>query len=327
MESENRARVLIVDDEDELQKSLVLRLGCNEFDAEGYSSATEALEVLEHKEFDVLLTDLMMPEMDGIDLIRESLTIDPYLTCILMTGQGTIETAEKGLKTGAFDYLQKPFKIPQLLTVLERGLKMSRTAVDNRALRETVEIYRLSQVVAFNSGLQPLLEQAVDGAARLFGAGEVSIMLVDEDTQELVVALARGNRRDSLVGSRQPLDQGIAGWVAIHHEPLILHNSEMENKFTDFPELTRELYCCLCAPMMARNSAIAATKALLLGAASIPVLADDYYASYSGAVSAFGQMASDIRVDDGLIGVLDIECATAGEGSSCSVTRGNKTQA
>jgi PAS domain S-box-containing protein len=247
------ARILIVDDEEELQKVLTLRLQRKGFHVEGYSTATEALAALEETEFDILLTDLMMPEMDGIELIRTSLSIDPDLTCILMTGQGTIQTAVEALKSGAFEYLLKPFKIKELFEVLERGLKMSRTVVDNRGLRETVEIYRLSQAVAFSTDQQPLLEHAVEGAARLFGADEASILLIDQDTKELVVAFAVGEGRESLVGSRHPPGDGIAGWVATHQEPIIIHNSEVKNEPPGFPELTRELFCCLCVPVMARG--------------------------------------------------------------------------
>ena len=115
MTSLTLGRLLIVDDETELVSALCEVLNEKGYETEGYGSGREALEVLKNKDFDVLLTDLMMPEMGGIDLLKAALEIDPHLIGIVMSGQGTVESAVEAMKIGAFDYVMKPFKADALM--------------------------------------------------------------------------------------------------------------------------------------------------------------------------------------------------------------------
>src|SRR3972149_6623843 len=101
-------RLLIVDDEVELMTVLGSMLRKQGYEVMGFASGTEALEALRERQFDLLLADLMMPELDGIELLRAGLGIDPHLVGVIMTGQGTVQTAVEAMKVGAFDYLLKP---------------------------------------------------------------------------------------------------------------------------------------------------------------------------------------------------------------------------
>ncbi len=86
--------------------------------------------------FDLLLTDLMMPEMDGIALITAARQIDPTLGAIVMTGHGTIDTAVQAMQGGALDYILKPFKLNVILPVLTRALESQRLRRENAELQE-----------------------------------------------------------------------------------------------------------------------------------------------------------------------------------------------
>src|SRR5436853_4390723 len=88
----------------------------------GFSSAKEALAALRNQQFDLLLTDLTMPEMDGISLMRAALEQDEFLVGVMMTGHATVDTAVGSMKAGAFDYILKPFKLSNVLPVLSRAL-------------------------------------------------------------------------------------------------------------------------------------------------------------------------------------------------------------
>lgn len=113
-------KILVVDDEPKLKSILVEELGGQGYETRGCSSAIQALAELREHDFDLLLTDLMMPGMDGIALLKAALEIDPHLVGIIMTGQGTIETAVDAMKFGAFDYVLKPFRLQTVLPVLTR---------------------------------------------------------------------------------------------------------------------------------------------------------------------------------------------------------------
>jgi DNA-binding NtrC family response regulator len=134
-----RGSLLVVDDEVELMRALCESLGEQGFETRGLSDPAAAPDVLREGNFDILLSDLMMPGTDGIQLLRQALAIDPNLVGIIMTGQGTIQTAVEAMKSGAFDYILKPFRIQNVLPVLDRGMEVRRLRVENVRLRGIVK--------------------------------------------------------------------------------------------------------------------------------------------------------------------------------------------
>lgn len=130
------ARLLIVDDESAQMRALCDTLNSEGYSTRGLSSAREALIALRPGKFDLLLTDLMMPEMDGITLINEARQIDPALAAIVMTGYGTIDTAVQAMQGGALDYILKPFKLNTILPIIARALDVQRLRRENAQLHE-----------------------------------------------------------------------------------------------------------------------------------------------------------------------------------------------
>jgi len=223
--------ILVVDDEPELRKILVEALTRQGFEVTGCSVGHQALAELRVKNIDLLLTDLMMPEMDGISLLQSALEIDPHLVGIIMTGQGTIQTAIDAMKHGAFDYVLKPFRIQTLQPVLTRAMNVRHLRLENLQLRETVAIHGLCQTIAFTLDPQTVLSKLADSALEQSDADEVSILLPDEDGQELYVAMVRGEKRERLLGERIPLQGSIASWVAREHTPLLLNGEIDDERF------------------------------------------------------------------------------------------------
>jgi PAS domain S-box-containing protein len=224
-------KIIVVDDEPELKSILVQALSAQGFEVLGCSSGQQALAELRQKEFDVLLTDLMMPEMDGIALLEAALTVDPHLIGIMMTGQGTIQTAVDAMKIGAFDYVLKPFRLQTLLPVLTRAINTRRLRMENLQLRETVAIYGLCQTIAFTLDVQTVLSKLADAALQQSDADEVSILLPTADGTELYVAAVRGEKRERLLGERIPLQESISSWVARERRPLILNGEVNDERF------------------------------------------------------------------------------------------------
>lgn len=130
------ARVLVVDDEVAQMQALCETLQDRGYATSGCVRAREALDMLQNADFDLLLTDLAMPEMDGIALLREALYIRPQLAAVIMTGEGTIGTAVEAMRCGAVDYVLKPFKIGAVIPVLQRGLAMRQLRLERASLEE-----------------------------------------------------------------------------------------------------------------------------------------------------------------------------------------------
>jgi signal transduction histidine kinase len=146
-------RLLIVDDEASLMVALRNTLRDEGYQVEGFTSGEEALAALQPGGFDVILSDLMMPGMDGITLLRRALAIDPHLAGIVMTGHGSIPTAVEAMKVGAVDYVLKPFKLAAMLPALERAITMRRLRVKNAELERRVR-ERTAELEAANKELE-----------------------------------------------------------------------------------------------------------------------------------------------------------------------------
>jgi hypothetical protein len=148
-----QAKILIVDDEAAQMKALCNTLQDHGYETTGFVSAQAALKAMEETAFDLLLTDLMMPEMDGISLLQAARQKDPNLVGIIMTGEGTITTAVEAMKSGALDYILKPFKLKAILPVLERALAVRRLRLENAMLERRVR-ERTAELESANKELE-----------------------------------------------------------------------------------------------------------------------------------------------------------------------------
>jgi signal transduction histidine kinase len=131
-------RLLIADDEAPQRLALRETLADRGYLATGVGSAREALDALGTGAYDLLLTDLRMPGMDGVELLRAAAKIDPDLVAVVMTGHGSIATAVDAMKAGALDYILKPFSLAAVLPVLARAAMVRRLRAENAALARSV---------------------------------------------------------------------------------------------------------------------------------------------------------------------------------------------
>lgn len=146
------AHLIVVDDERPQLDALCTVLEEEGHTVVGCETPADALKVLGERPFDVMLSDLNMPGMDGIALIRRSLELHPELVPVLMTGQGSIPTAVQAMKVGALDYVLKPFRLAAIRPVLQRAIEIRRLRVHNRELQEAVA-RRTQQLEAANREL------------------------------------------------------------------------------------------------------------------------------------------------------------------------------
>jgi two-component system sensor histidine kinase/response regulator len=147
------ARLLIVDDEEAQMKALCNTLREKGYATSGFTSAAAALAALRSASFDLLLTDLTMPEINGIKLLDMAQKVDPNLVGIVMTGQGSVDTAVQAMKAGAHDYILKPFKLSAVLPVIARALAVRDLRIENLALERRVR-ERTTELEAANQELE-----------------------------------------------------------------------------------------------------------------------------------------------------------------------------
>ena len=151
--------ILIVDDE----KNYPLILSAI-LEEEGYETLTansgrEALEKLSNSDVDLVLTDMKMPSMDGIELLEKIKTIDSELPVIMMTAYGTVEKAVEAMQKGAYNYILKPFDNDSLVLYVEKAVTMYRVIKENRRLRDAVASqYRFDNIIGKSKSMQYVFE-------------------------------------------------------------------------------------------------------------------------------------------------------------------------
>jgi PAS domain S-box-containing protein len=225
-------RVLVVDDEPQLLSVLCEMITGLGYEATGFLTAKEALGALLENSYDILLTDIIMPEMDGVQLLHTASQSDPYLVGVLMTGQRDIQTAVEAIQIGAFDYIQKPFNQVTLFSVFTRAMKVRKLRIENLQLHETIGIHELAKTIAVAPDIDTVLNKLADAAQRLTEADEVSILLpIDGNAKELCVAVARGVHLTDFAGMNIPTEDTIAGWVAGNHETVTLDGTLRDDRF------------------------------------------------------------------------------------------------
>lgn len=174
--SANLARILVVEDDEAHAEALRLALATQGYEVETADTVDAALDRLRARGFDLVLTDLVLGQRDGLDLLREARRVDPELSVFLITGQGSIETAVAAMRDGAADYLTKPVNVVELRMRVAREVEKRRLQADNQALRAELERqYGLEGMVGSSPAMQEVFE-----LVRQVGPTEATVLLLGE---------------------------------------------------------------------------------------------------------------------------------------------------
>mgnify|MGYP000190006636 CR=1 FL=1 len=158
------ARILIVDDQEMMRDSLAATLAREGHEVVAAPDGPAALGRLGSGRFDLMISDLKMPRMSGIELLQEARRIRPDMPVVLMTAFATVATAVEAMKLGAYDYIQKPFDGEEIRLLVERTLEHSRLKLENQALRSMTEL--LPRPLIGSSAVMNEVRQRVELVAR-----------------------------------------------------------------------------------------------------------------------------------------------------------------
>jgi DNA-binding NtrC family response regulator len=158
--SEEKLSILIVDDEQVVRDSLVHWFTEEGYDVDSSVSAPDALSKLAGREFDLVIADIRMPGMDGIELLEKIRSEQLDTSVIVMTGYASVETAVRALKHGAFDYITKPFDPDDLSVVVRNAMEQHRLKQENRVLRQQLtENHTLTELIGMSDAMRHVREQ------------------------------------------------------------------------------------------------------------------------------------------------------------------------
>jgi DNA-binding NtrC family response regulator len=133
-------KVLLVDDEKDFLEVLGERMTIRGMDVSTTASAAEALKITENQSFDAIVVDLMMPEMDGLELLQSIKAKNPELQVILLTGQGSIEKGVEAMRLGAMDFIEKPADLESLTEKIKKAQARKMILVERKAEEEVRNI-------------------------------------------------------------------------------------------------------------------------------------------------------------------------------------------
>ena len=149
------ARILVVDDEEVVLKSCLRILDGSGFEVETVTNGPEALRCVEEHHYDLIVLDIMMPGMDGLEVLQRVKEAHPDIEVVMITGLSEVEVAVRAMKLGAFDYLPKPFEPDQLKLVLERALERRRLVQENVTLKSALSSkYRFENIIGASPAMQ-----------------------------------------------------------------------------------------------------------------------------------------------------------------------------
>ncbi len=159
MENINMSRILLVDDEPSILSVLSTLLKTEGYDVEPVNDGEKAKELLASDDFDLLLSDIRMAPVNGLELLKIARGKKHPLTTIMLTAYGSVETAIDALKLGAFDFVTKPFKVDELLITIQRALEFSNALSENASLKEQLDSrYHIENIIAESAEMQDTCE-------------------------------------------------------------------------------------------------------------------------------------------------------------------------
>jgi two-component system NtrC family sensor kinase len=208
------SRILIVDDDRAVRVALTRTLAHYGYSPIATETAAGALRLFDEQEFDLAILDLNMPERDGISVLEEIKARCSRTEAVMLSGCGSIETAMRSVKAGAFDFIEKPYHAERLIHTVERALEHQR-------LRQTTTLYQASQIIFATRDFARLPEAVVKVSKDVLAADEVSLLLPGMDGK-FYVAHAFGSGPGVGQSMRISLGEGIAGRAALSRTPLVI---------------------------------------------------------------------------------------------------------
>ena len=249
------ARILVVDDEKVIREILTEFLTMEGYQVGAAEDGQKALDELALRSYDLIISDLKMPRMSGLQLLERLAADGTNVLTVIMTGFGTVETAIEAMKRGAYDYILKPFKVEEVIHVVQRALYQRRLQAENLRLREALTIYTVSEALATSIDLDHILDVILKAALRETSADAATLFLRDVKTgayQERVKLL--GDEGGTKGGLPTPAFDALVQRFG-KGQPVISHG-EPAGRFFLEPHAGAELVSFLSVPLQVASDVI-----------------------------------------------------------------------
>ncbi len=234
MKRNENPRILVVDDEVVICEILSDFLTESGFDVKTAHNGDEALEILKKKQFHMMITDLKMPKMDGLELLDEARKVHKDMVMIVMTGYGTVESAIDAMKKGAYDYILKPFRIEEVLHIVKRGIEQYELKKQNIHLKEALKIYEVSEKMTPDKPIKEIIKNILDVLTKEPEFEAISLFLKDRQGIKYSKVISKSTYEDI-----EPPGIDQVNFEAIEElfqkdQPVLFHHEECKTFFKNY---------------------------------------------------------------------------------------------
>lgn len=236
------AKILVVDDESaicELCARSLLRYG---YGVVSTTSPLQAVEMMRQQEFDLLLLDVRMPEMDGLEVMRRVREFAPDVAIVVMTGYASVEAAIEAVKQGAADFLPKPFQLDNLRLAVSGALARRELFEERARSQALMNLVRVSEKLASSLETDVLIHVALRAAMAETSAHRGSVMLYEPEEEMLRLAEGVGLPEELRAGYTTGTMDGVAGYVLKQGEALLVEDVRQDTRLEELPRPNQERY-------------------------------------------------------------------------------------
>ncbi|MGM0441825.1 MAG: ATP-binding protein [Elusimicrobiota bacterium] len=227
MEEDKPKRVLVVDDEENIRNISKRILEKKNFVVDTEGTAERGYELQKDKKFNVILLDIDLPAMNGIELLKKLKDEGTVAEIIMVSGKGTVEDAVKAMKRGAYDYVTKPFDIHELRNVVNR-------AAEKQSLTRQLDVMKsVNSITEQISQLEPaeeIMDKVLSFLINATSADGGNIGICEGEENNIIIKTSQGIDRESSGAKETKEGDFICGWVVEHKEPVFLNKPASEDK-------------------------------------------------------------------------------------------------
>jgi len=250
-------RILVVDDEKVIREILADFLNMEGYVVHTVEDGVEAMKELHRRSYNLVISDLKMPNMSGLELIQQITAESLPVLTVIMTGFGTVETAIEAMKRGAYDYILKPFKVEEVMHIVQRGLERQRLQHENIRLKDALSIYKISEAIATSLSVDTVLDLVLDATIDTVDADVVSLLLEDPSHEGRFSERMRKVSHRAEPAIEAPtlnLDEVLP--LFQEDRPLLVHGSRSYRFLASPPDLERRLVSFCSIPLKLKGRII-----------------------------------------------------------------------
>jgi len=253
-----KGKILVLDDEQIVLDSVSRILENENYTVETSRTGAEAVEKLKQGGFDILITDLKMPGMDGLQAMEALADVDPDLSMIMVTAYSTVDSAVKAMKLGAVDYIRKPFTPDQLTELVSKAMEERKRRFEKRYREDTFS--ELKTAISSTLNLKEVLNLIVHGVVKVMKVKGSTLSLLDKNREKLRVFAYNGLSRDYV--DKGPLDASKSiGDTIMGGKHVWVEDAAVDTRVQYPVEAMREgIASILSVPLVVRNKVIGALR-------------------------------------------------------------------